>query len=179
SALKTRHTTAVATSGDQDVASIYEALTAVTGVSAAYVFDNDTQEAIGVVPSKTIRCSVIGGSDADVAEAIANSKTAGVPTYGATAQSVYNTTTRQSKTINFDRAVDTATHIEITLTKYDNYPDDGDAQIKAAIVSHFEDISIDDDVIYNALYQPIYSIPGCMVTALKLDTVDPPTGTSD
>ncbi len=178
--LKEDHTIAVATSGEQDTASIYEALVGVTGVRAAYVFENDTSATIGVVPARTIHCSVIGGSDADVAASIDNTKTSAVPTYGGESVSVYNATTRQAKDINFDRAIATDTHIEVTRSTVSGiYPDDGDDQIKAALVAHFADITIDEDVVFNALYAPLYTVVGMTVTALKLDTVDPPTGTSD
>lgn len=175
--LKTEHTTAVSTSGEQDTASIYQGIVGVTGVSSAYVYENDKNVAVGVVPARTIRCSVVGGSDADVAASIDNTKTSAVPTYGATSESVYNTTTRQAKDINFDRAVETDTHVAVTVTTTDGiYPNDGDAQVKAAIVAHYDSIDIDEDVDYNALYKPIYTIPGLVVTALTLDTVDPPVG---
>jgi hypothetical protein len=178
--LKERHTTATATSGEEDTASIYEAISGVDGVSSVYVFDNDTDEAVGGVPARTLHCSVIGGTDADIAAAIAGAKTSTIATYGATTVSHYNTTTRQTRDINFDRAVNTDTHIEVTIQTVSGvYPDDGDDQLKAALVAHYDDIRTNDDVKYNALYRPIYSIPGLTVTALKLDTSDPPTGTSD
>jgi uncharacterized phage protein gp47/JayE len=179
--LKARHTLEVATAGEDDAASIYNAVAEVTGVSAVYVFDNDTDAAIGVVPANTIRVSTVGGAAADVAEAISDNKTAGVPTYGATGTSVYNSTTKQAKTINHDTAVNTDTHISFTVTTLTGvFPDDGEAQLKAAIVEHYEDIGIDDDVIYNSLYSPIYSITGVIsISLLKLDISDPPGGTSD
>jgi hypothetical protein len=179
--LKARHTIAVATSGDSDAASIYEAVSAVSGVSAAYIFDNDTDEtASDGTPAHQIHVSAIGGTDADVATAIDNTKTASVGTYGATTESVYNSTTNQTKDINFDRAVATATHIKVTLNKIAGvYPDDGDDQIKAALVAHYEGIIINSNVVYTALYNPIYSVAGHTVTALTLDTVDPPVGVVD
>lgn len=179
--LKARHTLEVSTAGEDDAASVYNAVAEVSGVSAVYVYENDTDEAIGVVPAHTIRVSTVGGTAADVAEAIALNKTAGVPTYGATGTSVYNSTTKQAKTIYHDTAVETDTHISFTITTLAGvFPDDGEEQIKDAIVAHYEDIGIDDDVIYNALYAPIYSVTGVIsVSNLKLDTSDPPGGTSD
>jgi hypothetical protein len=124
--------------------------------------------------------SAIGGTDADVATAIDNTKTSSVGTHGATTESVYNATTKQTKDINFDRAVNTSTHIKVTLNKIAGvYPDDGDDQIKAALVAHYESIIINSDVVYTALYNPIYSVAGHTVTALTLDTVDPPVGVVD
>jgi uncharacterized phage protein gp47/JayE len=180
--LKARHTIAVATSGEESITRIYEAVTEVTGVSAVYAYDNDTDSThTDGTPAHKIHISAIGGTDAAVAEAIANNKTEGVGTYGATTESVYNATTKQAKDINFNRAIDTPNYIDIVLAKVSGvYPDDGDDQVKAALVAYYSDnISINDNVDYNSLYNPIYSIPGLNVTSLKLGTSPSPSGTSD
>lgn len=178
--LKARHTIAVATSGEEDSASIYEAITNVSGVSAAYIYDNDTDETVGGVPAHNIHCSAIGGTDAAVAAAIATAKTSGVPTHGGTTETVYNSTTRQSKDINFDRAVNTDNYIIVNIVAIDGvFPDDGAAQIKAAIVAHYEGITINDSVIFTALYAPVYSIAGLTVTSMFLDTTPAPAATAD
>ena len=125
--LKQAHTLAVDTSGLNDVASIYEALYQVTGVSAVHVFENDTQLTVTGVPSKTIYVVVIGGTDADVAKAIDDNKTSGIPTHGDETVSVYNETTSQVKNINFDRGATVSVYVKMTLQKVTGvYPDDGD-----------------------------------------------------
>ncbi len=179
--MKARHTTAVETSGENDLAGILQAVSEVTGVSAEYGYDNDTALAVGVVPAHTIRISCIGGADADIAEAIDNNITSSVATYGATTEAVYNTTTKQSTDINFDRAVATDNHISFTIATVDGvFPDDGEDLLKAALVAHYDDININDNVIYSALYNPIYSVEGITaVTQLKLDTIDAPVGVID
>ncbi len=181
SQLKTRHTAAVATSGEDDLASVYEAVSAVTGVSAVYTAENDTNEmTVAGVDAHNIHVSVIGGSDDDIAEAISHNKTAGVPTHGAQTVTVYNETTSQAKDINFDRAVDVPIYVEVTITKLAGiYPDDGDAQMKAALVADYVDKRIADDAIFNELYKAIYSIPGHTVTDLQLGLVAPAAGTAD
>ncbi|MBV6340979.1 baseplate J/gp47 family protein [Candidatus Magnetobacterium casense] len=168
--LKARHTVAVSTSGDQDSASIYEAVTAVTGVSAAYVYDNDTAATVDGIPANSLYVSVIGGSDEDVATAIANNKTLTIATSGGTSYSVYNDTTSQSQTIYFDRASEIACTIVLNVTAVTgSFPDDGAQQIEDNLLAFFEDLKIGDDVIYTALYQPIYSVPGVIVTAFTLN----------
>lgn len=170
--IRVRHSTAVSTSGDNDAASIYEAVGAVDGVSSVYVEDNDVDGYVAV--------SVIGGSDDDVATAIANNITIGIPTVGSTAVDIYNPTTKQVKTINFTRATNLPTYIKMTITAATGlFPDDGTDQIKAALVAHYESIEIADDVVYTALYAPIYSVDGVTVNSLYLDTSAPAAGTSD
>lgn len=177
--LKARHTIAVATSGDDDISSIYEAVSEVSGVSAVYCYDNDTDSTVDSVPAHTIRVSTVGGASADIAAAINNNKTCGVPTYGAQSASVYNTTTKQSKTIYWDTAVATPCHIVVTGTALSTYPDNGDALIKAALVAHFDNITINDDIIFTSLYEPIYSVGGLVVTDLQLGLSSPGSGTSN
>lgn len=170
--IRVRHSAATATSGENDAASIYEAVGAVDGVSSVYVQDNDIDGYVAV--------SVIGGSDDDVAQAIANNLTIGIPTVGTTAVDIYNTTTRQTKTINFTRATNLPIYITMTITAATGlFPDDGTDQIKAALAAHFELLEINDDVIYSALYAPIYSVDGVTVNSLFTGIAASPTGTSD
>ena len=174
------HTLAVETSGDNDSASIYEALFQVSGVSAVYVFDNDTNDTVSGVPSKNIYVTVIGGSDADIAEAIDNNKTSGVPTFGAETVSVYNETTRQSKNINFDRGANVNVYVELNITKTAGvFPENGEDTIEAAILALYTDNRLNDDVIYNAHWGPAYSVDGVTVNSLKVDTINPPVGVVD
>ncbi|MCP4676775.1 MAG: hypothetical protein GY854_14925 [Deltaproteobacteria bacterium] len=180
--LRARHAIAVATSGNQDLGSIFEAVSEVSGVSAVYATDNSTNATVDGIPAHSIHVSTIGGTAADIATAINNTKASGVATYGSTATSVYNATTKQTQIINHSIAEEKSVHIKMTLTKIDSvYPDDGNDQMKAALVAHFADIGINDDVIFNSLYKPIYSIPGHTVDAgtLKLDIVNPPIKSAD
>jgi len=178
--LKERHTALTNTTGISSAGRIKVAVSEVTGVSDVYIYDNDTGAAVGSVPDGYINVSTIGGADAGIAEAISINKTEGVPTYGATATNYYDTTTKQLKVINHDHAVDTPTHISMTLTTVEGvFPDDGSDQIKAALVAQYDDIEIDDDILYDKLNAAIYSVNGHVASLLKLDTVDPPVDTVD
>lgn len=181
SELKVRHTNAVATSGEQDAASIFEAVSEVTGVSATYVYDNDTASvAADGTPAYSIHVSVIGGAAADIGAAIANNKVAGTPTYGSQTVEVWDSTTKQAKDINYDIAVAVPLYIDIEGTSQSGiWPDDGEDQMRAALTDLIDDLQIGDDLIFNSLYAAIYAIPGFVCTSLKVDTADPPTGTSD
>jgi hypothetical protein len=178
--MKTRHTTAVQTSGENSVNAISEAVAGVTGVSAVYTDDNRTNETVDGVPAHNVVVSVIGGSDADVAAAIDTNITEGVPTFGSTTVSVYNETISQSKDINFSRASNVPLHIALSITTTPGvFPDDGADTIKDALVAEIATYGISTDVIYDALKAQIYSVPGFVLSSYFLDTVDPPTGTAD
>ena len=162
--MKVRHTVATATSGEQDTASVFEALTAVTGVSFVRVVANDTSATVDGVPAYNLSCVVVGGTDADVGSAIANNKVSTVPTFGAESVVVYNSVTSQAKTINFGRALELVTYVSIALTKTEGvYPDDGDDTIKNGIIAYYSTLNVGDDVDYEALYRPIYAVAGVKV----------------
>ena len=179
--LKARHTIAMATSGEDDVSAIYLAVSQVSGVSALRVFENDTDSAIGVIPARTIHVVTIGGDADEIAAAISNNKAATVATYGSQSVDVYNTTTGQTKTINYDIGSTVPIHINIEYTPVAGvFPDNGEDLIREYLIDFFEDYKIGDDVIYTSLYKPIYSVAGIIVDVFEIHTSDPPTGhTSD
>jgi uncharacterized phage protein gp47/JayE len=178
--MKEIHTNSVATTGEHDTASIYEAVSEVTGVSAVNVTENDTSETVDGIPANNVYVSHIGGTDLDVATAIANNITASVSTFGSESVDVYNETTSQTKTINKTTGATVPIHIDIEGQSITGvFPNDGEDQIKAAIVASFAIYRMGQDVIYTSLYAPIYSVTGFIVTSLKVDTVDPPTGASN
>lgn len=169
---KARHTLAVSTTGLSDLASLYEAVGAVTGVSDVLAEDDDVDNEVHIV--------VIGGADADVAEAIEQNITAGIGTTGSESEVVNNPITGNSKTIYFDRASEVDCYVRVDVTTDLNFPADGEQQLKDAIVALFAEYTIGDDVIYSSLYQPIWGVVGIVtVDILYLDTSSPPTGTSD
>ena len=177
--LKERHTIAVSTSGDSDAASIYEAVSAVTGVSNVSVVENDTAATVNSIPPHGIHVIVQGGDEDDIAEAIALTKTTGVPTYGDEDISYYDTTTRQAKTIYFDQAVEVLIYIDIEATVDATAPEDWQEQVETNILALFDDLRIGDDVIYTTLYRPIYDVAGVTVTSLEIGEAPSPSGTSN
>lgn len=171
--LKERHTIAVATSGDRDAASIFEAVTAVTGVSRARVEEDYTS----VTP---VSVYVIGGADADIAEAIDGQLTIGIGTAGTTAVVVYDETIAQAKTINFTRATNETHYISMTLTKNVSlYPADGDIQIRGFLTALYDGLGIGENVQYLSLPGAILQVPGVTINALYLGTAPSPTGEVD
>lgn len=166
---KLRHTTAVATSGERDSASISEAVGSVTGVSAVYVDDS----------SYPVATYVIGGDDDEVAAAIDGALTVGIETDGTTTISVYSSRTSQSRNISFTRATDLDIYIDLDIQVTDLFPADGDDQIKAQIATLFDGNNIGDDVIYLQVPGYVYQVPGCIVQNLYTGIAASPTGEID
>ena len=176
---KATHTIAVATTGLNDVGSIYEALVKVTGVSGASVIHNPSAVAVDGVPAYNIHCVVIGGTGALIAAAIAGNKVSSVPTYGSTTVSHYNTTTKQSENIKYTIGTAVPIYIDVEYTLTDGvYPDDWQVQMRDNLVTHFSTFRIGDDVDYFNLASPLV-IAGVKVTALRIDTTSTPVGVTD
>lgn len=169
---RTRHTAAVSTSGEDDVASIEEAVSSVSGVSDVRVEEDTT--------AHTITVSVIGGSDEDIAEAINDNRTAGIPTIGDESVTITSETTGQETEINFYRAVDRDFYISLTLSKNAAlFPADGETQIKNALVELATTYRIKQTVDYFALLAPIYSVQGVTVSNMYIGWTATPTGTAN
>lgn len=169
--LKRRHTLAVATSGNNDVASMYEALYAIQGVSSVYIAED--------LDAVSLSVSVVGGTDDEIAAAIDNNLTVGVRTLGDTLVSRYNTTTRQTRDIWFTRAVDVPVYLRYVITVNPAlYPSDGDDQIKAAILNVW-DYQIKDTVSYLGQVGPVYTIPGVIINEYYMGLSDPAAGAVD
>jgi uncharacterized phage protein gp47/JayE len=173
------HSAAVATSGEDDSNGIYEAVDALSTVSATYVFDNDTGQTVDGVPTGSVHVSAIGGTASEIATAISNNKTCGVQTHGAQTVTLYNETTRQSKDIHYDIAATVPIYISLVISTPGNYPDDFLAQIRANLIAHFDLLQIKDTVDYKALMAPIYQVNGIVVETMTIGTSPAPSGTSD
>ena len=164
--VKESHALAVATSGENDSADIYNALLSDALCTTVKVVDNDTDETVDGVPANTIRVIVIGGTDSDVANAIWNNKTSSVQTYGSESETAYNSDTGQSKLIYFDRGVEVPVYIALNITKQGTFPADGEATILEAYAAIDSAWSLSDDVDYNALVGAAYSVPGVKLNSL-------------
>lgn len=153
----------------------------VTGVTDARVFENTTDVTDGDgLPPHSFEAVVLGGVNQDIADLLWASKAAGIATYGTITETVVDSQ-GVSHSIKFSRPTTVTVHIEVTLTTDSNYPADGDTQVKEAIANIYgAALEIGDDVVISQLYEHIFSVSGVVdVTAIKVDTVDPPTGTTN
>jgi uncharacterized phage protein gp47/JayE len=153
----------------------------VAGVTASRVFDNDTDliDSFGR-PPHSIHVVVEGGSDADLAQAIFEYKSAGIATFGSVSQQVLDSQ-GQPVTINFDRFVDLYAWIQVTITEKnfeEVYPADGEQQIKENLLSFSEsEFSFGDDLIYQKFFGPVYDVPGIRAASIAIATTASPVGT--
>lgn len=148
-AFRTRRENLLTVSGKGTVDTIRAKLLLVDGVTEAFVFENVTDVTDGNgVPPHAIECVVLGGSDADVAQAIFDDKPAGIATYGSDISESIVDSQGTSHTILASRADPVEMFIAITVVTDGNYPADGDTQVAAQLKALGDTLGIGDDVIY-------------------------------
>ena len=140
----------------------------------------DIHFTIDGVPAGSIYVTVIGGDADEIAAAIDDNKTGGVPTHGSQTVSVYNETTSQAKDIHYDIAADVPIYISLNISVTSGvFPEDGEAQIRANYVTSFVGYKTAQDIIYNSLAGPVYQVPGLIVNTLTVGTGAAPVGVID
>lgn len=152
----------------------------VEDVTACRVFENTTDVTDGDgLPPHSFEALVLGGTDQDIADQIWESKAAGIASYGSESASAEDSQ-GDSHTMYFSRPTEKDIYVIVDLTKDDDYPSDGDAQVKAALAAHGDDLGIGSDVVHSALYAPVFGVSGVVdVTGIKIDFSAPPAGTSN
>lgn len=151
----------------------------VTDVLAALVFENDSDAESDGIPARAFEAVVLGGTDLDVATSVANSRPAGIQAHGSTVVSVTDSE-GNSKNIGFTRPTTVVLYAEVDISTDQDYPVDGDDQVKEALRAKIASLSIDDDVIITSLYAPILAVAGVTdVTQIRIDTNSSPGSTEN
>jgi uncharacterized phage protein gp47/JayE len=168
--------------GAAAVDAIQADVSSVDDVTSTTVFENTTNLVDGDgLPAKSFEAVVRDGAADDIAQALWESKAAGMKAYGSTSGTAVDSD-GNNQTLEFSRPVDVPIYIDVTLTvDADTYPINGDDQVKTALIAYFAaNQDTGDDLIFTRLYAPIYSVSGVLdVATLEVDTVSPPTGTSN
>jgi uncharacterized phage protein gp47/JayE len=165
--LRIRRLISLSRPGTATVNGIRNAILEIDDVIQANVIENDT----GLVdidgrPAYSIECIVSGGTDADVAAAIFESKAAGIQTYGTESEVVVDSQ-GMSHTIYFSRPTEVPVYLRITITPNTDpnegavYPSNGDDAVEAAILVYVSaNYTLGHDVVLSQLYTPINTIEG-------------------
>ena len=151
-----------------------EILQNVEGVTSALVYENDTDETDSLgLPPHSVEAVVYGGLDQDVAESIFRRKAAGIQTYGNKSIEVLGKN-GQTYSISFSRPTAVPVYIKVeNLSTSSAFPEDGQQQIKAALVNYIgSDVSgglgIGENVIYMALPGVILTVSGVLDFELSI-----------
>lgn len=179
--LRIRRENLLRITGKATVEAIRSAILDVDSVVQAYVFENDTDVTDGYgIPPHSIEAVVSGGTDADVAAAIYDSKAAGIRAHGDTTI-VVTDSMGFTHDIGFSRPTPVPIWIDLTIVvNSGTFPVDGEAQIKAALATFGDGIGIGEDVIALQFHCVPLSVAGVVdVTAFKIDIVNPPVNTAN
>lgn len=156
----------------------------VDGVTACSIFVNKTNVTNSDgIPAHAIECVVSGGTDADVAAQLFATVGAGIDTYGVVSETVTDNQ-GEDHTINFNRPTVKTVHIIVECNiNDDDYPADGDTQIKDNIAAWAQaNLSGGDDVVSSQMYPHVIGDDGVSgvvdVTAIKIGFSDPPSTTT-
>ena len=132
------------------------------GATRAIVHENDTTATVTTqgldISANSIMCIVLGGVNADIAEAIGNTKGLGVGTSGSTLVSG----------IRFQRVTETPIIVNVTLDTDSTFLSDGLATIRDGLAAAATQWGIGATVVVSRLYTPINVVSGHTVTALTV-----------
>lgn len=113
-----------------------------------------------------VSITVMGGNEDAIALAIFNSVSEGIMTSGDIVKTVKDINGFGHE-VRFSRPKVKPLQITMSLITYPDFPNNGNARIKQAIVEWFNNLNVGEDIHYSRLYQPINSITGFAVKNLK------------
>ncbi len=171
--LRRRRAQELARKGSATVDAIRADILSVDGVTFARVVENDTDVEVGGIPAHAFESLVLGGDDADIAEAIFLTKPAGIQAFGSTVVSVADSQGAGHQ-IGFTRPTDVNIYLDVTV-KYIGGQYVGDSQVKA-ILNDWGDANLGpgNDVIHARLLQVVMDIPGVVDADVSLGTIPTP-----
>lgn len=175
-----KETAVVISKGGLLNAVISRILAEVAGVTYCTGLENntDTTDGNGLLPH-SIKITVVGGSDTDIANMILRTKGNGINTNGT--ESVTGTDEiGNTETVKFSRATVVDVYITVNLTTNANYDSASDDVIKDLIFAYGETLQASDDVLRWAIATQINpEILGIENVDVRLGTAPTPTGTTN
>lgn len=166
--------------GTATVEAIRSAILEISGILQCLVIEN-TGNVIDTngLPAKSFEAIVqrsgwTAAQEQEVAEAIWDNKPAGIEPYGSESDTVEDSMGFDHE-IGWSKPTDVPIYMELTLTTNDDYPSDGDDQVKEALVAYGATLQINEDVIALQFKSVPLDVAGVEdVTVFKIDTVTPP-----
>ena len=161
--LRERYVRSVSKPGGASAAAIEAALLDIEGVLDALVRQNvtlETDPATGI-PPKAIAPIVWGGDADEIADTLYTVKPAGIQCWGEDEVHEITDSRGVTHTIGFDRPDLVTVNVSMVLS-VDRavYPQNGDAQVAAAVEAYLAGLGLGEDVIYTRIISRIHSAPG-------------------
>jgi len=179
SALRVRRTAEIAAMGSSPFPAILGRLLRVEGVTKVTLFENCTDNTVDSITPHAIEALIEGGTDAAIRAGIFAAKSGGIETCGGVSGSVVDAG-GTSHTIKFSRVAEVDIWIKLALSiNPGEYPSDGDAQVKAAIVAYGDAVAAGRDVVALAIAARVFDVPGVLdIPTLLIGTVNPPVSST-
>ena len=188
--LRIRRDLASQRTGNSSVAAIYQSLADLDNVERLKVYQNtdDTTDVLGV-PAHSLWAIVLGGTDADIAEAIFN-RWAGYGLFGNTTYSYADPITGASYDVKWSRPTEVSIYVKVRTKKSALYPGDGDQQIQQNVKDYFDgsftlngqlipSFDLGGDVISSRLYTPANAVAGHDIQEIFISKTDPATSSAN
>jgi len=176
--LRTRRIAALQGLGNATMEAIRGALQAVTNVTSALLFVNDSDLTVSSRPPHSFEAVVEGGTAQDVVDSIFANKAAGIATHGSSSGTATDSQ-GNSHTINYSRPTVIDIYLDITLTVNADYDTvDGDTDVETAVLAWAAaNLSIGDDVVVHPYLQgSIIGIPGITDVVIDIGIAATPSG---
>jgi uncharacterized phage protein gp47/JayE len=167
--LRARRELSLRIAGGGTIEAIKAKILNVSGVTSVKIIENNTDVEVNGLSPHSFESLVLNGVDLDIANAIWNSKPAGIQTIGNTSVNILDSN-GTNQLIKFSRPVKLYIYGTITITK-DNtnlYPINGDQSIIENIVNIINSLNVGDDVIYQSLYKAIYTVAGIQSANIEI-----------
>ncbi|ABR46664.1 conserved hypothetical protein [Alkaliphilus metalliredigens QYMF] len=167
---KERYAISVSRGGASTLDSIRASLLELDGVRASLVVENNTMITdADDRPPKSIECYVLGGNSEDVGKSILDTKAAGIESFGEETVTV-NDDSGNPHDIKFTYADVVDIYSNISITKNDKYPTNGDDLVRTELIKFiggldedsnvYTGLGMGQDVVYTRLIKVIYRIDG-------------------
>jgi len=179
--LRARRENALGTNAAGTLPAIRTAVLEIDEVDATFVVENDSDAVVAGRPAhsfETIVEQADGGSsaDAEVAEAIFNSKPAGIQPFGNDVTEIVVDSQGFNHTVEFSRPVAVTIYLEVDLETDSDFPPTGTALAAAALLEFGENLGIGKDVIIRPeLMASLEDIPGITDIIVRIGTAPAPT----
>lgn len=166
------------------------ALTATDNTDGTFDVDPDSEGIIfsftvgerltqsGTIPPHSFEAIVSGGTDEDIANKLWELKAAGIGTWGNVIEIVEDSEGDDHE-IRFSRPVNKYAWIKIEyfLNPEEDFPINGEDQIKANVLELGNTFDIGDDYIIQKFYTPVYAVSGISSVNIYTAITDTPGGT--
>lgn len=155
--LKARQEQSVATPSQTPLEGVEAAIYNLLGVTDFHVYENDTSAQVGFQPPHSITAVVEGGSDTDIAEAIALKKTPGCYTQGDVVIPVIDKYGSQNN-IRFYRPNYQTVYATFTIQPLTGYSSAIASAIQEAVIDYLQKLKIGNTLYLSQMWEAALSV---------------------